>query len=94
MSDILNKFLQGAVQAINNGQLLEVQREALNRIDKRLYLGNQQALFQQTQYRPHRFTVVARGIVHHQNQVLMPVLLKQMFNKGNEGVAVFAAAVV
>lgn len=67
--------------------------EALNGIEKGTVLGqpgDQQAVLEQTQRRPHRFAVVVGGIVHHQDEMLAWIFLKQMLNKGDEGIAVFA----
>jgi len=93
LSDSFIKVLQRAVQTIGNGKLLEMQPEALNGIEKGTVLGqpdDQQTLFEQAQRRPHRFAVVVGGIVHHQDQMLTGIVLQQMLDKGDEGVAVFA----
>ncbi len=90
--DRMLKFLQRTVQSVCDCQLLEVQPEALDGIEKRTVFGqpdDQQAVFIQAQRRPNRVAMMVGRIVHHQNQVLTGILRQQMFDKSDEGIAVF-----
>lgn len=96
--DFIDRMLelnQRAMQAIGNGQLLEVQPKALNGIEKGTVLGqpeNQQTVFIEAESGPNRLAVMIGGIVHHQDQVLAGVGCQQVFEKCGEGVAVFVGS--
>lgn len=87
------QVVKRAVQAVGNRQLLEVQPETLNRIEKRAVLGqpeDQDAVFEQRQGRLGRLAVVVGSIIHDEKETLARVGGKKMFEKLDEGFAVLA----
>ena len=85
------KCLQRAMQAIGDRQLLEVQPEAFNRIEKRAVFrqpDEQKSVFIQAQSRLRRFTVVVRGVIHDQNEMLTRIVFEQMLKKSDEGITI------
>lgn len=90
--DRLLKFLERPMQTVRDSQLLEVQPEALNGIEKWTIFGqpdDQQSVFVQAQRCSNSFAVMIGRVIHHQNQVLTRVLGQQVFKKSDEGIAVF-----
>lgn len=92
--DRMLELYQGAMQAIGNGQLLEVQPKALNGIEKGTIFkqpDHHQAVFDKTQGGLSGFAVVVGGVIHDQNELLTGVLCQQMLKKGNKRIAVFVS---
>ena len=87
------QVVERTMETIGNRQLLEMQPETLNRIEKRAVLGqpeDQDAVFEQRQRCLGCLAVVVGGIIHDENQSLARVGGDQMFEKVNEGFAVLA----
>jgi len=95
LSDGSVKCVQRAMQAIGNGQLLEMQPEALDGIEKWTVLGqpdHHQAVFEKTQGCLSGFAVVVGGVIHDQNDLLTGIFCQQMLKKGNKRIAVFVSS--
>lgn len=92
LSDGSVKGVQRAMEAIGDGELLEMQPEALNGIEKGTIFGqpdHHQAVLEKTQGCLSRFAVVVGGVIHHQNDLLTRIFRQQMLKKGNKRIAVF-----
>lgn len=95
LSDGSVKCVQRAMEAIGDGELLEMQPEALNGIEKWTIFGqpdHHQAVLEKTQGCLSRFAVVVGGVIHDQNDLLAGIFRQQMLKKGNKRIAVFVSS--
>jgi len=83
------------METIGNRELLEVQPETFNRVEKWAVLGqpdDQKPVFIQTQGGLNGLAVMVRRIVHHQNEMLVRIVLQQLLQELHKGIAVFVGS--
>lgn len=89
-----SEFIERAVQAVSDSEVLEMEPKALNGIEKGAVLGkpdDEQTVGHQVKGRLNSAGMMVGSVIHDQNKVLVRVGSIQLFEKGDEGFAVLAA---
>lgn len=83
------------METVGDRQLLEVQPEALNGIEKRTVFGkpdDEKAVVMEAQGGLSSLAAVVGSVVHHQNEMLTWIGVQEVFEKSDKGITIFVGS--